>query len=249
MKTIFHRCIGGCAILCALGVSAVANESSPWKELEAFETHRVAQKSVDPMRLSAKEISLGNWYAGIHAGALIVPDTKFVGSGLDMDVDFGTGFSLGGSFGYAYNFGLRLDTDFTYQVSQANQLDIAGFLPSGSGNVETINLMLNGWFDIKFLSVLLGDWVPYFGGGAGITHAWIDVGTIGTPIVEAEDTVFAWQAGSGLAYKVSDGLFFTIDYRFFRTFGSFEFEDPLYAGPIKAKYKAHRMTVGFRGLF
>lgn len=249
MNTIFRYCIGVWGILCASSIATAAAAASPWEELEAFETHRAVQTSYAPFKPAPKETRWGGWYAGLHTAAVILPNTDFVGSGLDMEVDFDTGFALGGSLGYAYDFGLRLESEVTYRVVQAQQLDISGFKFSGSGNIDTINLMLNSWFDIKFLSFLLGDWVPYFGAGAGLSHAWSNVGSDGVPIVEAEDTRLAWQGGGGFAYKMAERLYFTLDYRYFRTFGSFVFDDPFYAGPIKAKHRTHNVTVGFRGNF
>lgn len=250
MNSILRRFIGACAILCALGVSAIASASSPWDDLEAFETHRVAEANAGPLQPAKKYEPWGNWYAGAHVAAVVLEDTDFYSSSFEMEFEYDTGFALGGSLGYAYDFGLRLETEFTYRVTQANQLvDFLGIPFSASGNVDTLSLMLNGWFDVNFLSILFGDFVPYFGGGVGLSHAWSNVGWKGFPIVEAEDTAYVWQAGSGVAYKISDKLFFSVDYRFLRTFGKFEFDDPFYSIPIKAKYKTHNITVGFRGHF
>lgn len=252
MKINFGKWFSGCAILGALGAlgaPAVANASSPWEDLEAFETGHVAQNANGSLKPRAKETSFGNWYVGLHAAGVVVTDIKFAGSGLDMDVAFDTGFALGGSVGYAYDFGLRIETELTYRVTQAESFDMGGFPFTGSGNIDTLSAMLNGWFDINFLSAVLGDWVPYFGVGAGVSHAWTNVGWKGFPIVEANDMAFAWQGGAGIAYKVSESVFFAVDYRFFRTFENFEFEDPFYVDPINAKYKTHNITVGFRGYF
>lgn len=249
MKAIFRCCIGFWAIVGACGIAAAASAASPWEELAAFETHRAVEKNAAPFKPTPKKTSWGGWYAGMHTALMIVPDMDFVGSGLEMGVEFDPGFAVGGTFGYAYDFGLRVDAELTYRAVQATQLEISGFTFSGSGNVDVASFMLNGWFDVVFLSALLGDWVPYFGAGAGIANAWSNVGTIGVPLVDAEASAFVWQAGAGMAYKVTDRLFFTTDYRFFRTFGSFRFDDPFYADTIKAKFKAHNITIGFRGLF
>ena len=229
---------------------------------------RLAEANADSLKPPEKYNPWGNWYAGIRGGALIMPDTQFVGSGLDMDTDFNAGFALGADIGYAYDFGMRLEFDFTYRSSQAEQLDITtdpgigaalgigaldGISLPASGNIESVSFMLNAWYDIKFLNSKsipwISNWVPYFGGGAGLTHAWIDVGWNDIPFIDASDTTLAWQGGGGLAYKISDELFLAADYRFFRTFGSLEFDDPLFASPIKAKYKVHNIMLGLRGFF
>lgn len=249
MGSILRHCSGLCAILLAFGIGAAANAASPWQELEAFESHRVTEQNAAPFKPEPKNTPWGGIYAGMHVAAVILPDTKFAGNGSEFTYSFDPGFTLGGSFGYAFDFGLRLESELSYRVVQAKEFEISGFTFSGSGNIDSISAMLNSWFDIKFLSFMLGDWVPYFGGGAGIVHAWSNVGNIGVPIVLATDYKFAWQGGAGFGYRVTDQLFFTIDYRFFRTFGSFVFDDPFYANPFKAKYKMHTVTVGFRGHF
>jgi opacity protein-like surface antigen len=248
MRAILNRCIGFCAILCAGGAAATASAASPWEEMEAFETHRPVTQNAAPFK-PEPETPWGGWYAGLHAGAVILPDTKFTGAGLEFNYDFDTGFALGGSVGYAYIFGLRLESEVTFRANQAERFELGGAKFKGSGNIDTLSLMLNGWFDIKFLSFILGDWVPYVGAGAGVTYAWSNIGSRGTPLIQAEDTNFLWQGGAGLSYRIMDNIFFAVDYRFLRTFDDFSFDDRLYPEPITAKYKVHNVMFGIRGSF
>jgi len=251
MKSLFGRFagVGAFLLITAIALSAPAIAASPWDDIEAFETGRISENSAAPFKPAPKSTPWGGWYAGMHAAAVIIPDTRFTGTGFEYLYDFDPGFALGGSFGYAYDFGLRFETEVTYRVVQARAFDFAGLTWQGSGNVDTLSLMLNSWFDVKFLSFMLGDWMPYFGAGAGIIHAWSNVGSEGAPLVEAQDTKFAWQGGGGLSYRITKGLWVSADYRFLRTFGSLSFDDPWYSDPIKAKYKTHNITLGFRGLF
>lgn len=248
--TCFTRVIAGISIfLQVLLAASVACSASLWEDIEAFESHRSSELNAVPYKPKPKSTPWGGLYAGMHAAAVIIPDTKFAGNGWELDYSFDPGFTLGGSFGYAFDFGLRFETEVSYRVVQAHNFKFLGTTFTGSGNIDSISGMLNSWFDIKFLSFLLGDWVPYVGGGAGIVHAWSNVGNIGVPIVLATDDKFAWQGGAGFAYRIHDSVLFSVDYRFFRTFGSFSFDDPYYAEPFKAKYKVHSITLGFRGFF
>lgn len=249
MSAVLRCYLGFWAILCIAGAATAANAASPWEEIEALEAGRPVIQNAAPVKPTPEKVPWGGWYAGLHAAAVVTPNTKYTGNGFEYLYDFDTGFGLGGSVGYAYDFGLRFESEVTYRVVQAESFKSLGVNNQGSGNLDSVSVMLNSWFDVKFLSFILGDWVPYFGAGAGVTHAWTNVGTRGLPLVEASDTAFAWQGGGGIAYRISEGLFFTVDYRFLRTFGSLSFDDPTYADPVKARYKLHNVIVGFRGMF
>lgn len=249
MIPILRHSAGFCAFVLVLVAGSTVVSASPWEDVQAFEADRVPVLNAAPYKPEPKSTPWGGLYAGLHAAAVILPDTKFVGNGSELNYSFDPGFTLGGSFGYAFNFGLRLETEVSYRVVQAKNFELSGATFTGSGNIDSVSGMLNSWFDIKFLSFLLGDWIPYVGGGAGVVHAWSNVGNIGIPIVLATDDKFAWQGGAGFAYRIHDSILFSIDYRFFRTFGSFSFDDPYYAEPFKAKYKVHSITFGFRGFF
>ena len=63
---------------------------------------------------------------------------------------------------------------------------------------------------------------------------------------EEDDTVFAYQIGAGLGYKITPATMATLSYRYFGT------SDPTFddgVDKIEAEYKSHNIWVGFVARF
>ena len=97
-----------------------------------------------------------------------------------------------------------------------------------SGNLKTLGLMANVWYDIDTGGALM----PYVGGGAGVGQVTIDTEikikpfsvSPGIPFPGLTATypassawAFAFQAGAGLGYKLGSGLSASLGYRIFGT--------------------------------
>lgn len=269
MKNFLHQCITVVAVLCAGGVFVPADAAAPIPdEPPGLETHRVAEAPTAAEKSPVSPGSWGRWYAGLHIGPMFAPDSHVEGGGLDMDVAFESNFAFGFEFGYRYKLGLRLELEATLRNSDASSLDIktdpgigallgvgslSGVTVSpASGGVYSWSFMLNGWYDFDFLTMFippLKNWVPYVGGGLGMTRVSVDSGWLEFPFVEATDTVPAWQVGAGLAYKYANWLVFSVDYRYFRTMTDLEFKDRLFIVPIEASYDMHNIMFTARGYF
>lgn len=148
-------------------------------------------------------------------GSLMISPT-FAG----MNAGFGSGFSstdtvmgAGGAVGMAFdrrNGQMRLEVEGmgrgTYDGS------IAG--TGGLRHVTTNNwsAMVNGWRDF-----MLTDRVGLYGGG-GIGAGGYIWGTefLGNTAYIAPASGFAWQAGGGVIWEVSDRVTFDVGYRFFQ---------------------------------
>lgn len=244
------------AIQVAGGNEAVAQEKGAIPEARAI----AYAHSKQPPKLPQS-----SWYGSLHIGGVYFPGMKFEGNGQDIEIPVDIRFGVGAAIGYKFGLGLRLETEFSYRIAEANSVEISGFGTwlDGSGGVETINLMANGWFDFDFLSFMFGNWSPYVGGGVGIAKFSIDPGywalggcgcpgspTVAVPVLEASDTAYVWQLGGGLTYRYSEALNVSLDYRFLRPFGRLEFDDPAHAAsPFEAEYKSHSLFVVFRGFF
>lgn len=161
------------------------------------------------------------FYIGIHGGAMIVEDSDVSAGGASGTVEFDTGFAVGGIFGYKLAQGVRFEGEYTYRRAGADGACVAG-LGCASASDETVDghvsahaIMANVWYEPSF-----GRWLPYVGGGAGVGIVGYDAdGTIlGTP-VEADDTdtVFAYQAGAGIGYELTENHMFSLGYRYWAT--------------------------------
>lgn len=262
MYKLFAHYPRAAAFFAACSVSFAVN-ASPAEQTPSLETHRVAEAWVATVPPREEPSSWGNVYMSGHIGFVYLPEMDFAqDAGITINTLLEPGYSMGAAVGYKFPFGLRLETEVSYRMSEINHADINGsliFLYS-TGYVTSVNAMLNAWYEIDFLPILLGDWAPYFGAGVGYakfsaspSYLWRDPCECEPAktfrIIKANDTALVWQTGVGLAYKYSDDIQFSIDYRFLKSFGELVFHDSVYLDPFKTDYQTHSLFFGFRGTF
>ena len=253
----YIRWLGIVAALAAFHVLAEIGAAAQEQPANA-ETGRVAQAYAKP----APDAGSPPWYASLHIGGVIVPDMTFEGTGLEIVMPLDVGIGFGGALGYKFGFGLRLETEVTYRISEASSIEFVGgsTFSDASGGLESINVMANAWYNVEFLPFLFGKWAPYFGGGAGYAKFWVDPGfwlvsgcgcgpDVAVPVIEADDTAYVWQIGGGMAYKYSEAVQVSIDYRLIQPFGRLRFVGSPYVIPLEADYKSHSVFLAFRGFF
>ena len=139
------------------------------------------------------------------------------------------------------------------------------------GSAKMMGAMLNAWYDIPTES----SWSPYVGGGVGVFHAdmsslkWdfdkiarenanLQQAGSGALLPEGfgprpgtKSTVFAFQVGGGVAYKVSDETSVHLSYKFQMAPGlKFPGEND-FGNTIRTKsdMRIHLVEIGFRYLF
>ena len=144
-------------------------------------------------------------------------------------------------------------------------------VPGGSinqpikGNAKMLGTMVNAWYDIETGSA----WSPFIGGGIGVFNAdfsglkW-DPNTVCQGIASGldppltlppncglrpkdKDTVFAYQVGGGVGYRVDDTTTVQLSYKYQLAPG-LQFDGKGVAGTVKTKsdMKIHLFEVGFR---
>lgn len=229
------------------GVAGVA-ERAPWSTAE---THRVAEAATYRSRDSSSEdLQRFGWYAGLHIGAVVMPDMEIRGPGLAIDVINRTGYNFSAVFGYKLRLGLRLETEVSYRNNDTDSIYAPAtkvLLDNGIGGTEAVTAMLNAWYDIDFLN---RSWSPYFGFGFGHVNVWTDPGYWNSiNLLDSSADGLAWQVGGGIIFYYTRDLNISIDYRFLRTVTELEFHDIRYAGTNDAFYQTHSFMLGFRGFF
>jgi len=184
-------------------------------------------------------------YFGLYGGANFVEDSDVEGGG-EADLDTGTVF--GGVLGYSHgldrmglnNINFRPELDLGYRTNELDSLSGGGNL---DGDFDTFHAMANTWFDYE-----IGRFKPYVGGGLGVAVVSLDDAQLNnTPVGDDEDTVFAYQAGAGVAYQLMRQWEVSVDYRFFET------EDPTFnaagGGDFETENRNHSVLATLRYSF
>jgi opacity protein-like surface antigen len=189
------------------------------------------------------------WYVSGQAGGSFVSDAALddptgILAALGTEVEFEPGFSVAGSVGYGFDFGVRVEGEVNYAENDIDQFEILGFSVDGDGDVSVIGFMANAWYDLD----TGGPWTPYAGGGVGAAIISVnDAAILGIPLADDDDTVFAWQLGGGVGYEITPAWILSLDYRFFAT------ADPDFTSvggvPFSSEYDSHRVSVGVRYTF
>ncbi|HTP76867.1 MAG TPA: outer membrane beta-barrel protein [Rhizomicrobium sp.] len=142
------------------------------------------------------------YYVSGMGGVSLLPDLHVNDTLVGRQSDsFGTGYAVGGAFGYDTGDGVRIELDSLYQHSDAGRLDGAPI----AGHLSSTSLMANATYD------LLPDarFTPYVGAGLGFQNVG---GTIGT--LSGRDWEPAYQAEAGLRTDITDQLSMFGEYRF-----------------------------------
>jgi len=133
--------------------------------------------------------------------------------------------------GYRIVENLRLEGQVGYRSSKINDVEVTYMnvvgigVEGGCGDITSLSFMVNTWYD--FFN--RGRWSPYFGGGMGVAQVSLKDFSIGTHptvpnpqttqrlLVDDEDWQFAYQAGAGAGYGVSESFIIDLGYRYFAT--------------------------------
>lgn len=148
--------------------------------------------------------------------------------------DQGTAFS--GAVGYRFAEGLRLEGELSYRQNDLDEFTVrepgslAALLPPASrqdpaaldslrgtspidGDLSVVSLMASLYYDVDLGLGLK----PYVGGGVGLSRISIATSSSGRQLTDDDDTVFAYQLGAGLAYRLGGSddrpIIVGLDYR------------------------------------
>lgn len=191
---------------------------------------------------SAQAAATEGFYVGAGAGVNWTQESDLrdyptVGSGLTEKFKLGGVGSL--SAGYATALGLRSELEFAWRWrNSVKETDSASpALRNLGGKTSSIAFMGNLLYDVDTGTPV----TPYVGVGAGIAQVRKTLRG-----VSDEDWKFAYQGIVGAAYKMTDAVALTLDYRYFATV------DPNFdLGPVtsKGEYQNHTFMVGLRYSF
>ncbi len=185
------------------------------------------------------------WYVAGGLGASF-PNDVDIGATVTAELDTGIlGTAAVGASGGAFgNF--RVEAEVLYNTNDVSTLSVAGVgSVSAGGDISTLGLMVNGYYDIDTNS----KWRPFIGGGIGGANVSINsLSAVGVLLADDDATVFAYQVKVGVAYEFTQALAGTLGYRFFAT------EDPDFDAPDGTPLstdgiQAHVIELGVRYRF
>ena len=189
----------------------------------------------------SSSMNSGSFTSGFTTGAVtgVTPPLDIpAGAGLGWKTEFDTDLLYSGAFGYDYGK-LRVELQLNRTEANVNRHDgvtaadidlsniDAGVLISGNvgdlgvstgvlvadgtGETETTTVMINGYYDFEFD----GDITPYIGFGIGSASTDVSFAPSNTPILDDDDTSFAWQLILGADYAIAENVSFFGNYRYF----------------------------------
>ena len=171
-------------------------------------------------------------YVSGNVGAVWLEDSDF---GDEAEISFDTGFGITAAIGNAYENGLRGEVEFGYRTSDMDEFD--SDLGSGSiddGDISTISLMLNGYYDFRPKETIC----PFIGAGIGYANVEGDIDELGSE----DDNVFAYQVAVGVAFAINPQTKIDVQYRYFDTDDG-DFDN------LEVEYGTHNAMLGVRYSF
>ena len=170
-------------------------------------------------------------YMSGNLGYTMLNDSDLSVIGDKATVTFDDGFAGGIALGYGFSKNIRVEGELAYQENDVDTGSYNGDTENDlDSDVTSLALLCNSYYDFENSS----SFTPFITAGIGVANI-----NVSTPIGDAEDTVFAYQVGGGVAYDITEKTALDLTYRYFAT------EDPSDYG-INAEYASHNFYVGLR---
>ncbi|WP_168205879.1 outer membrane protein [Geobacter sp. FeAm09] len=156
-------------------------------------------------------------YGGVFLGGNALMSAKGSDSQGDFSLKFDPGLMGSAVLGWDFEPGNtagegRIELEYSHRSNRLDKATFAEGSVAASGNVTADSLLLN------FYGILFGDrsWSPYLGLGLGAARIEAsDLRVTGQPLSGDSAFTFAYQAGLGVDYALSDHLNLDLGYRFF----------------------------------
>ena len=181
--------------------------------------------------------------------------TPINGNTSAIELDYQSGFTLGGTIGYKLPegilSGLRLELEASYREGDVSDSieNTDGFF----GDTSSFGVLANVIYDFDFLESNL--FTPYIGVGVGLggveSDVFINSTLDGDQFGGATRTQFLYQGIAGVSFPISEGFEFFVDGRYYSA-GDVEFDLVDAAGaetPFDSDYDIFSVQAGIRFSF
>jgi opacity protein-like surface antigen len=202
-----------------------------------------------PAPVISSEAPAGGLYGALRGSLNWLDDTRFDVLGLPVHNRYEMGYGVMGAVGYSFPnafgaAGVRAELELGYMNNDIKSHNVGGTTFAGAdafGRTGAITGLGNFYLDFG-----LGAFKPYLTAGAGFAaidfkgHGVTPVGVVASN----SDTVFAWQAGAGVAVEIASMLSIELGYRYFQS-GDFTVQ-AIDGTRTNTKLEQHTGLVGVR---
>lgn len=143
---------------------------------------------------------LQGFYVGVFGGAAYFSDQEIEQGGAELEIEYDfPGYVFGGQIGYALDINVRIEAEISYAMAD-------GDVALEVGGIEILDAkydfsLLSGTAGIYFDLWPIGSFVPYIGGGLGVSRAENEV----NDIKDTQNAFTAYGEG-GLPFTLSPNL-------------------------------------------
>ncbi|MEX2524455.1 MAG: outer membrane beta-barrel protein [Gammaproteobacteria bacterium] len=195
------------------------------------------------MLISSFQLHAYDIYAGAHGGVAMMEDSEITDStvpGVQVDLGFDEGLTASGVLGLRSDQ-YRSEVEFSYMKNDLDNINVQGLNVDPatiglSGDVTALMGFVNAYYDFD-----LGNNIrPFVGAGVGFARIKADGALQGVPLdFSNKDTNFAWNAGAGIGYMVSEQVTLELRYRYISS------SDPEF-DTTTSTFASHNFTAGVR---
>jgi len=187
-----------------------------------------------------------NFYGTVSAGVAVLSNSDFTVieppfSPESGETEFKAGYLV--NAGAGYDFGnIRAEGVIHYQDNDIDTFSISGVSIPVDGDFSTLAFMVNGYYDFDTGTSV----EPFITGGIGWAQISAnDVSVLGIPIMDDDDSVFAWQIGAGVGFALNEQASLDLTYRYFAT------SDPTFdvvggGATVETESGGHNFSLGLR---
>ena len=193
--------------------------------------------------LSSFAYSAPGFYVGGNVGIALLSDSDIASSDIPVSITVSSenGFSTGGFIGYSFMNNFRIEGELVYQGNDADKMSISGYDLNLTGDITSVALFANGYYDFKNSS----NFTPFVGAGIGMANVEIsdfNIVGVGGGDLNDDDTVLAYHLDAGVGYEINERLTLDLKYRYFAA------DDPEFDG-ADVEYSSHNIYTGLRVSF
>lgn len=187
--------------------------------------------------------SSGPYVGGQFGMTFLLDSDKYGDSVIKMELDFDPGFNLGLTGGYNWKM-FRMEGEVQYQKNNIDSFKVCygstcASDVSSSGDVTIFSFLANVYLDFVNKTAF----TPYITAGIGLATVEVnDFEVAGWQMGDSDDTVFAYQIGTGIAYAINEK--FTIDLKYrYHDITELDFDG------VEIDFANHDVYVGLRYYF